>query len=49
MYAMSAFTTFVTLSIVGGWPFVVAAIVIGSLYYQGMWLCVFTLQRILTS
>ncbi|GBE87301.1 ATP-dependent bile acid permease [Sparassis crispa] len=33
-YGLSALTTFVTISIVGGLPFVIAAIVLGILYYN---------------
>ncbi|EMD35632.1 hypothetical protein CERSUDRAFT_85569 [Gelatoporia subvermispora B] len=34
MYALSAFTTFLTITIVGGLPFLLAAIILGTLYYQ---------------
>lgn len=34
MYAMSAFATFTTISIVGGWPFVAVTFVVSVLYYQ---------------
>ena len=35
MYALSATTTFVVITIVGGLPFLVAAVVIAFLYYSG--------------
>jgi len=34
IYAMSAFATFTTISIVGGWPFVAVIILVGVLYFQ---------------
>jgi ABC-type multidrug transport system fused ATPase/permease subunit len=34
MYGMSAFATFATISIVGGWPFVAVTLVVSVLYYQ---------------
>ncbi|KII87771.1 hypothetical protein PLICRDRAFT_92667 [Plicaturopsis crispa FD-325 SS-3] len=36
MYGLSAATTFVTISVVGGLPFVFAAIVLGILYYSDL-------------
>jgi hypothetical protein len=38
MYSLSAFTTFLTISIVGGWPFVAAAFLLGILYYNGSYM-----------
>jgi hypothetical protein len=35
MYAISAFTTIVTISIVGGLPFVVVTALLGVVYYNG--------------
>jgi hypothetical protein len=35
MYAISAFTTLITISIVGGLPFIAAAFLVGFLYYNG--------------
>jgi hypothetical protein len=34
MNVMSASATFITLSVVGGLPFVIAAVIVGTLYYQ---------------
>ncbi|OBZ67974.1 hypothetical protein A0H81_12236 [Grifola frondosa] len=34
MYGLSAVTTLITISIVGGPPFILAAIILGSLYYS---------------
>jgi len=34
MYGMSAFATFATISVVGGWPFVAVALLVSVLYYQ---------------
>ncbi|ETW77907.1 ABC transporter [Heterobasidion irregulare TC 32-1] len=35
MFGLSAFTTLVTISIVGGLPFFISAVLLGSLYYRG--------------
>jgi ABC-type multidrug transport system fused ATPase/permease subunit len=35
MYALSAVTTMVSITFVGGFPFLLAAIIIGSLYFSG--------------
>jgi len=35
IYGLSAFTTLVTISVIGGLPFLFCTIVIGSLYYNG--------------
>ena len=35
MYGLSAVTTYITITFVGGWPFFFAAIVLMSLYYSG--------------
>lgn len=34
MFGLSALTTFITVSVVGGIPFVIAAIILGILYYN---------------
>ena len=34
MYGMSALATFITISIVGGWPFVIVTLLVGVSYYQ---------------
>ena len=34
IYGLSAFATFITISIVGGWPFVVVTLVVGVFYFQ---------------
>ena len=39
MYGLSAMTTFITVSTVGGLPFVIVAIVLGILYYNGLRFC----------
>lgn len=36
IYAISASTTLITLSVVGGLPFFAAALILGFLYYNGM-------------
>lgn len=35
IYGLSAATTIITVSVVGGLPFIAAAIVLGILYYNG--------------
>lgn len=35
MYALSAATTVVTVSVVGGWSFVLGIVILGTLYYNG--------------
>ena len=35
MYGLSAATTFVSITFVGGLPFLLAAIILGSLYFSG--------------
>jgi hypothetical protein len=35
MYALSALTTLITVSFVGGLPFILAASVLGIVYYNG--------------
>jgi ABC-type multidrug transport system permease subunit len=35
MYFISAITTLVTISAVGGLPFIIAAVLLGTLYYNG--------------
>ena len=36
MYGLSAVTTLITVSAVGGLPFIIAALLLGTLYYNGM-------------
>lgn len=36
MYALSASTTIITVSVVGGIPFVIAAVILGIIYYNGV-------------
>ena len=36
-YKISAITTLITVSVVGGLPFIIAVIILGSLYYNGTW------------
>jgi hypothetical protein len=36
MYGLSAATTLITVSAVGGLPFIIAALLLGTLYYNGM-------------
>jgi hypothetical protein len=45
IFSMSAFSTFITLSIVGGLPFVMAAAVIGMLYFQGPCFSIIIIMR----
>lgn len=35
IYGLSAFTTLLTISIVGGLPFLIGAVALGSVYYNG--------------
>jgi hypothetical protein len=36
MYGLSAVTTLITISAVGGLPFIIAAVLMGTLYYNGI-------------
>jgi hypothetical protein len=36
MYGLSAVTTLITVSAVGGLPFIIAAVLLGTLYYNGI-------------
>jgi hypothetical protein len=36
MYGLSAVTTLITISAVGGLPFIIAAVLLGTLYYNGI-------------
>jgi hypothetical protein len=35
MYGLSAVTTLITVSVVGGIPFIIVAVLLGALYYNG--------------
>lgn len=35
VYALAAFTIIITISVVGGLPFIIAALVLSFLYYNG--------------
>lgn len=35
IYGLSAFTTLLTISVVGGLPFLIGAVVLGSVYWNG--------------
>ena len=35
VYALAAFTIIITISVVGGLPFIIAALVLSYLYYNG--------------